>query len=93
MRRIRYSVAISLNGYIAGPDDKFDWIVMDPDIDFAGLSDQFDTYLLGRRTFEVTRSYGQAAIPGARTFVFSRTLRQSDYDDVTIVGENWRQAV
>ncbi len=93
MRRIRYSVAMSLDGYIAGLGDEFDWIVMDPDIDFAGLSDQFDTYLLGRRTFEVTRSHGQAAIPGTRTFVFSRTLKQSDYDDVTIVSENWRQVV
>ena len=93
LRRIRYSVAISLDGYIAGPGGEFDWIPMDPDIDFAGMSEQFDTYLLGRRTFEVTRVHGQAAIPGARTFVFSRTLRQSDYDDVQIVGENWRQVV
>ncbi|MCE2396080.1 dihydrofolate reductase [Candidatus Poribacteria bacterium] len=93
MRRIRYSVAISLDGYIAGPSGEFDWIIMDPDIDFAGISEQFDTYLLGRQTFEVTRGHGQTAISGGRTFVFSRTLRQSDYDDVTIVGENWRQVV
>jgi dihydrofolate reductase len=84
---------MSLDGYIAGPGGEFDWIPMDPDIDFAGMSEQFDTYLLGRRTFEVTRSHGQATMPGVRTFVFSRTLRQSDYDDVTIVGENWRQVV
>ncbi len=93
MRRIRYSVAMSLDGYIAGPDGEFDWILMDPDFDFVGMSEQFDTYLLGRRTFEVTRSHGQGAMPGVRTFVFSRTLQQSDYDDVTIVGENWRQVV
>ena len=93
MRRIRYSVAMSLDGYIAGPDGEFDWILMDPDFDFVGMSEQFDTYLLGRRTFEVTRSHGQGAMPGVRTFVFSRTLRQSDYDDVTIVGEDWRQVV
>ena len=93
MRRIRYCVAMSLDGYIAGPDGEFDWIVMDPDIDFAEMSDQFDTYLIGRRTFEVTSSHGQAAVPGVRMFVFSRTLQQSDYDDVTIIGENWRQVV
>ena len=93
MRRIRYSVAISLDGYIAGPGGEFDWLIMDPDINFAEMTEQFDTYLLGRRTFEVTRSHGQATMPGVRTFVFSRTLRQSDYDDVTIVGENWRQVV
>ena len=29
-------------------------------------------------------------MPGMKTIVFSRTLSQSDYDDVTIVGENWK---
>ena len=93
MRRIRYSVAMSLDGYIAGPNGEFDWILMDSDFDFAGMSEQFDTYLLGRRTFEITRSHGQETMPDVRTFVFSRTLRQNDYNDVTIVGENWRQVV
>ena len=93
MRRIRYCVAISLDGYIAGPDGEFDWVVMDPDIDFAEMSEQFDTYLLGRRTFEVTSGAGQASVSDAQTFVISRTLRQSDYEDITIVGENWRQVL
>lgn len=92
MRRIRYSVAMSLDGYIAGPGGEFDWIIIDPDIDFGEMSEQFDTYLLGRRTFEVT-GQSQAATPGIRTFVFSRTLRRSDYDNVTIVGENWKEVV
>jgi len=34
MRRVRYSVAMSLDGYVAGPKDEIDWIMMDPDIDF-----------------------------------------------------------
>ena len=37
MRRIVYSVAMSLDGYIAGPNGEYDWIVMDPDIDFKAL--------------------------------------------------------
>jgi len=35
MRRIRYQVAASLDGYIAGPKGEADWIIMDPEIDFA----------------------------------------------------------
>ena len=42
MRRVRYCCAISLEGYVAGPGDEFDWIV-----DFAELSAQFDTWLFG----------------------------------------------
>ena len=28
MRRVRYSVAMSLDGYIAGPNGEFDWIIL-----------------------------------------------------------------
>lgn len=87
MRRIRYSVAMSLDGYIAGPKGEADWIIMDPDIDFTGLFEQFDTFLLGRRTFEAMGSAGQQGTPGTKTFIFSRTLQQQDYPGVTIVAE------
>jgi len=87
MRRIRYAVAASLDGYIAGPNGKADWIIIDPEIDFGSLVQQFDTILLGRRTFETMSRSGSAAMPGMKTVVFSRTLRQKDYPDVTIVGE------
>ncbi|MBC8031223.1 MAG: dihydrofolate reductase, partial [Pyrinomonadaceae bacterium] len=85
MRRVRYSVAVSLDGYIAGPKGEADWIIMDPEIDFAALMEQFDTFLLGRRTFEPMAHVGKGETPGVKTFVFSRTLRQQDYPGVTIV--------
>ncbi len=87
MRRIRYQVAMSLDGYIAGPKGEADWIIMDSDIDFGALFEQFDTFLLGRRTFEAMGRGGPGGSPGAKTFVFSRTLRQQDYPGVTIVAE------
>jgi dihydrofolate reductase len=93
MRRIRYAVAMSLDGYIAGPKGEADWIIMDPDIDFRALFEQFDTFLLGRRTFEAMGQGGQGGTPGMKTFVFSRTLRQQDYPGVTIVAEGVEEAV
>ena len=47
MRRIRYAVATSLDGYVAGPNGETDWIIMDPEIDFGVIFRQFDTILLG----------------------------------------------
>ncbi|MEW5900855.1 MAG: dihydrofolate reductase family protein [Acidobacteriota bacterium] len=83
MRRVRYSVAMSLDGYIAGPKGESDWIVMDPDIDFRALVEAFDTVLMGRKTYEATWQQGGGML-GMHAYVFSRTLRQSDFPDVTV---------
>ncbi len=96
MRRVRYSVATSLDGYIAGPKGEYDWILMDPEIDFGEMFKAFDTVLLGRRTFEIARAQGAGGgggTPGMQTFVFSRTLRAADYPDVTVVAEDAGAAV
>lgn len=77
MSRIRYQVAMSLDGYIAGPDGEYDWIVEDPEVNrfLARLYEQFDTFLMGRRTFELMQKAGGPPMPaGSQTFVFSRTL-------------------
>ncbi|MEX2560097.1 MAG: dihydrofolate reductase family protein [Pirellulales bacterium] len=92
MRRIRYAVAASLDGYIAGPKGEADWIIMDPDIDFGAIFEQFDTVLLGRRTFEGMGGSG-GSMPGMKTFVFSRTLRPTDYPKLTIVGDQANETV
>jgi dihydrofolate reductase len=85
IRRVRYQVAMSLDGFIAGPNGEADWIMMDPEIDFKKIYSQFDTMLMGRRTFEVMKAAGGGSTPGMQVFVFSRTLRQEDHPDVTIV--------
>ncbi len=90
MRKIRYQVACSLDGYIAGPDDEHDWIVADPEIDFEALFDEFDTLLMGRRTFE---AIGGSPSTGMKTLVFSRSLHQEDHPGVTIVSSQVKETL
>jgi dihydrofolate reductase len=92
MIRIRYLVAASLDGFIAGPNGEADWIPMDPDVDFGAIFSQFDTIFVGRRTFEGMARAGMATMPGMKTFVFSRTLRAEDYPDVTVLGGRAEEA-
>jgi dihydrofolate reductase len=86
MRKVVYGGAMSLDGFIAGPSGEYDWIVMDPDIDFAALMDRYDTFLIGRKTFEAMRRMGgtQKSMPGVQNIVFSRTLRPADCPGFTV---------
>jgi dihydrofolate reductase len=85
---------MSLDGYIAGPDGEYDWIVMDPDIDFAALFAQFDTAVMGRKTFLAARQHlSPDALPGIDVIVFSKTLRAADYPDVSVINSDPIDAV
>ncbi len=46
---------MSLDGCIAGPDDRFDWTTTALAIGFAALCARYHTALMGRRTWETTR--------------------------------------
>ena len=88
MRQIRYAVAMSLDGYIAGPNGEADWIEIDPEVDFKAIWAQFDTLVMGRRTFEAAKKrLGEAAFTGLKTIVFSRTMKQQEHPEVTVVSE------
>ena len=84
MRKIVYSVAMSLDGYIAGPNGEFDWIVMDPDIDFGELMGRFDTLLVGRRSWQAMQGQGGPGMGGVKTYVFSTTLSSKDCAGATL---------
>lgn len=91
--RIRFSAAVSLDGYVAGPNGEADWIVPDPEVDFLARMAQFETLLVGRRTFEVMVRARRTTMPGLRTIVLSTTLRQADHPDVTVIGSDAEAAV
>jgi dihydrofolate reductase len=77
---------MSLDGFIAGPNGEYDWIVMDPELDFDAMAKQFDTYLIGRKTFDAMQRMGSGSgsTPGIQNIVLSRTLNPADYPRVRI---------
>ncbi|MGH7627657.1 MAG: dihydrofolate reductase family protein [Gemmatimonadaceae bacterium] len=89
MRTLRYSVAASLDGYIADARGGFDWIPNDSTVDFAALFARVDTILLGRRTYDTVRSQGGPPWPaGARVYVISRALAPGERADMTVVRDD-----
>jgi dihydrofolate reductase len=88
-RLVRYGVAVSLDGFIAGLNGEYDWIVMDPAIDFATLYKQFDTALMGRKTYAMmTAQGGSGGMSGMDVVVFSTTLPPAEHKGVRITNED-----
>ena len=88
-KRLRYQVASSLDGFIATPNGGYDWIVMDPAIDFKALYDEFDTAVMGRKTYDVGKAQGASvAMPGIDVIVFSRSLKPVDSKGVRIANDD-----
>ena len=80
MRKVIYSAAASLDGYIAGPDEAIDWIrSSDEGAEIMKrLWKGVDTILMGRRTWDFAqRRGGGPRSAGLRTWVFSRTMTES----------------
>ncbi len=89
MRRVRYSVAASLDGYIADKDGRFDWIPHDPTVDFGALFANVDTLIMGRLTYEVMRSNPEPPFhPGTRVYVFSQSLPTDAAPGITVVRDD-----
>jgi dihydrofolate reductase len=94
MKRVRYSVAMSIDGFIAGPRGEHDWIVMDPGFDWDGLHGQFDTMVMGRSSYNAMRERGMSPkAMGMSAFVVSTTLVPADHPDVTIVSRHVPQVI
>ena len=62
MRRVTYSMAVSLDGYIVGPDGGFDWTAPDEKVFRFSIDEVrgLGVHLLGRRLYE-TMLYWETA--------------------------------
>ena len=90
MRLVTFGLANSLDNFIARSDHGTDWLVWDNEV--AAISGEYwktiDTVVMGRKTYEVAVKLGTTSYPGAKNYVFSRTLEPRPGVDVEIVAED-----
>lgn len=96
MRKVKYMVAASLDGYIASPDGSVDWLerakgnAKGEDYDMSQFFKSIDTMLVGRKTYEqaLAMGAGKPISPGMRNFIFSRTLPAGQRDGMEFVSDD-----
>jgi dihydrofolate reductase len=96
MRKLKYHVATTLDGFIAREDGSFDCFPTEGEhvADYLESLKSYDAVLMGRRTYEVgLRMDVTDPYPLLKSYVFSRTMKKSPNGRVGIVGENVMEVV
>lgn len=86
MRKIILNVALSLDGFIEGPNGEYDWCFTDQDYGMTDFMQSVDTVFLGRKSYELVISTGGDYLGNTKQYVFSNTLNKTDHKNVTIIG-------
>ncbi len=53
MRKIILDLAVTLDGFIEGPNGETDWCILDEDMDFEGFLSGIDTIFYGRVSYDM----------------------------------------
>ena len=95
MRNVCYHVAVSIDGFIARQDGSIAGFLEGGDHvdDYMAALAEYDTVIMGRKTYEFGYSYGLT--PGERAYenmehwIFSKSINVPQKDGVNIVRDDW----
>src|SRR5258705_7203273 len=76
MRKVIMGVAVSLDGFIEGPNGEYDWCFTDQDYGLCDFFKRVDTIFVGRKTYEMSSGMegGPPGFPKYKEYIFSTSL-------------------
>lgn len=94
MRKLILNVAVSLDGYIEGPNGEYDWCFNDGnDYGMIAFLESIDAMFIGRKSYELLQSMGdQSGLPPMKQYVFSTTLNEVE-GDAELIAENLEERI
>lgn len=91
MRKIILGVAVSLDGFIEGPNGEYDWCFTDQDYGMSDFVKRIDAIFFGRKSYEMMNSVPNPGGPnpwaGMKNYVFSNTLTAPVKDAELVSGD------
>lgn len=90
MKKVILNLAVSLDGFIEGPNGEIDWCIMEEDMEFDAFLESVDTLFYGRVSYDAWGNYQPEAgatvaeqalwqaIHSKNKFVFSHEQREDD---------------
>lgn len=93
MRKVILNLAVSLDGYIEGPNGEYDWCFSDQDYGMTDFLKRIDTIFFGRKSYEMMTASGNNTGSGPdpyrkfKKIVFSKTLESVDPSFSLVTGD------
>jgi dihydrofolate reductase len=72
MPKVILFIATSLDGYIAGPHGEIDWLFHDADYGYTAFFDSVQALVMGRKSYELSLSFGEWPYGDKPVYVFTR---------------------
>ena len=95
MRKVILGLAVSVDGFIEGPNGEYDWCFTDQDYGLSHFLKGIDTLFIGRKTYELILSAGNKAgtgFPKMKEYIFSTTLKRVK-DGATLISGDIKSQV
>ena len=74
MPNILLNLAVSLDGFIEGPQGEFDWCLTDQDYGMTAFLARCEAIIFGRKSYEVMLQFDENPYPDKMKYVFSNTV-------------------
>lgn len=85
MRKIILNLAVSLDGFIEGPNGEYDWCLADQDYGMTEFLNKSDAIFIGRKSYELLMSTDPEMFGALKMYVFSDTLQSSQNPNTEII--------
>lgn len=86
MRKVVLNLAVSLDGFIEGPNGEYDWCLTDQDYGMTEFFGRTDTMFIGRKSYEMIAGSEDEYFPTMnKIYVFSDTLTSVAHNKVEVI--------
>lgn len=87
MRKIVLNLAVTLDGFIAGPNGEYDWCLTDADYGMTDFLKSLDATIMGGKSYRLLLEYGPP-YPEFTNYVITRTEKSTPFANVEFVSSN-----
>jgi len=99
MRKVILGLAVSLDGFIEGPNGEYDWCFTDQDYGLNEFFSRVDSVFIGRKSYEMAQQHASnnngevvPGMPRMTEYVFSNTLQSVKEDAILVSGDSMAEA-